>query len=225
MASSRSWSGEWRGPGDQDRQRANPASAIPGCGAACCAVALSMSRQSARVWFPVARRAAVTTAAPTTPRSPPSTPAGMPASKIATQAVCQWTASPTASPAIPPITPPQMAPMTAQRSSSELAPNPRRFVTARSSQPVSAARCHPFRPGRAVDRNRPPQAAQGGRGTVRLGTTARLAARLRARHRSLRLPDALSLAAALAADAELLTLDIRLLRIQAREERVLSPPT
>jgi predicted nucleic acid-binding protein len=46
---------------------------------------------------------------------------------------------------------------------------------------------------------------------------ARLAARLRARHRSLRLPDALSLASALTADAELVTLDRRLARIQARE--------
>jgi predicted nucleic acid-binding protein len=49
--------------------------------------------------------------------------------------------------------------------------------------------------------------------------TARLAAELRGRHRSLRLPDALSLAAATAADAELLTLDIRLIRIQAHEKR------
>jgi predicted nucleic acid-binding protein len=47
---------------------------------------------------------------------------------------------------------------------------------------------------------------------------ARLAAQLRARHRSLRLPDALSLATALAADAELLTLDHRLARIEAREK-------
>lgn len=47
---------------------------------------------------------------------------------------------------------------------------------------------------------------------------ARLAAQLRGRHRSLRLPDALSLATALAADAELLTLDNRLSRIEAREK-------
>ncbi len=46
---------------------------------------------------------------------------------------------------------------------------------------------------------------------------ARLAAELRGRHRSLRLPDALSLAAAIAADAELLTLDNRLARIHAQE--------
>jgi predicted nucleic acid-binding protein len=46
---------------------------------------------------------------------------------------------------------------------------------------------------------------------------ARLAAQLRARHRSLRLPDALALAAAVGSDAELLTLDQRLRRIAARE--------
>jgi predicted nucleic acid-binding protein len=50
--------------------------------------------------------------------------------------------------------------------------------------------------------------------------TARLAAELRGRHRSLRLPDALSLAAAITADAELLTQDIRLIRIQAQEQRI-----
>lgn len=50
---------------------------------------------------------------------------------------------------------------------------------------------------------------------------ARLAAQLRGRHRSLRLPDALSLATALAADAELLTLDNRLSRIEAHEQ---TPP-
>jgi predicted nucleic acid-binding protein len=49
---------------------------------------------------------------------------------------------------------------------------------------------------------------------------ARRAAQLRARHRSLRLPDALSLATALASGAELLTLDQRLKRIAGRE-----PPT
>lgn len=49
---------------------------------------------------------------------------------------------------------------------------------------------------------------------------ARRTAQLRARHRSLRLPDALSLATALAKGAELLTLDQRLKRIAARE-----PPT
>ena len=49
--------------------------------------------------------------------------------------------------------------------------------------------------------------------------TARLAAELRGRHRSLRLPDALSLAAAIAANAELLTLDTRLIRIQAHEKQ------
>jgi len=48
---------------------------------------------------------------------------------------------------------------------------------------------------------------------------ARHAAQLRARHRSLRLPDALSLATALAAGAELLTLDQGLRRIAAREGR------
>lgn len=46
---------------------------------------------------------------------------------------------------------------------------------------------------------------------------ARRAAQLRARHRSLRLPDALSLATARASDAELVTLDHRLRRIAARE--------
>ena len=48
---------------------------------------------------------------------------------------------------------------------------------------------------------------------------ARLAAQLRARHRSLRLRDALALAAALDSDAELLTLDQRLRRIAARDRR------
>jgi predicted nucleic acid-binding protein len=47
---------------------------------------------------------------------------------------------------------------------------------------------------------------------------ARLAAALRARHRSLRLPDALSLATAIAANADLLTLDNRLARIQDHEK-------
>jgi predicted nucleic acid-binding protein len=47
---------------------------------------------------------------------------------------------------------------------------------------------------------------------------ARLAADLRARHRSLRLPDVLSLATALASDAELLTLDQRLRRAARREQ-------
>jgi predicted nucleic acid-binding protein len=47
---------------------------------------------------------------------------------------------------------------------------------------------------------------------------ARLAAQLRARHRSLRLPDALALAVALGSDAELLSLDQRLRRIAAREQ-------
>ena len=47
---------------------------------------------------------------------------------------------------------------------------------------------------------------------------ARLAAQLRARHRSLRLPDAMALAAALSSAAELLSLDQRLRRIAAREE-------
>jgi predicted nucleic acid-binding protein len=46
---------------------------------------------------------------------------------------------------------------------------------------------------------------------------ARHAAQLRARHRSLRLPDALSLAAAHASEAELLTMDHRLRRIASRE--------
>src|SRR4051794_31468154 len=46
---------------------------------------------------------------------------------------------------------------------------------------------------------------------------ARLAAQLRGRHRSLRLPDALALATAVARDAELLSLDQRLRRIAARE--------
>ncbi|MDX6719665.1 MAG: hypothetical protein QOJ63_1919 [Solirubrobacteraceae bacterium] len=46
---------------------------------------------------------------------------------------------------------------------------------------------------------------------------ARQAAQLRARHRALRLPDALSLAAALAGAAELLTFDDTLRRIADRE--------
>jgi predicted nucleic acid-binding protein len=46
---------------------------------------------------------------------------------------------------------------------------------------------------------------------------ARHAAQLRARHRALRLPDALSLAAALAGAAELLTFDDALLRVAERE--------
>ncbi len=47
--------------------------------------------------------------------------------------------------------------------------------------------------------------------------TARAAAALRARHRGLRLPDALSLATALEHDAELLTFDRRLLRVAGAE--------
>lgn len=46
---------------------------------------------------------------------------------------------------------------------------------------------------------------------------ARRAAQLRARHRSLRLPDALSLATALSSEAQLLTLDQRLRRVAERE--------
>jgi predicted nucleic acid-binding protein len=46
---------------------------------------------------------------------------------------------------------------------------------------------------------------------------ARRAAELRARHHSVRLPDALSLATALVSGAELLTLDHRLRRIARRE--------
>jgi predicted nucleic acid-binding protein len=45
---------------------------------------------------------------------------------------------------------------------------------------------------------------------------ARRAAQLRARHRSLRLPDALSLATALSSGAELLSLDSQLRRIAAK---------
>ncbi len=48
---------------------------------------------------------------------------------------------------------------------------------------------------------------------------ARRAARLRARHRSLRLGDALSLATALQNGAQLLTFDQRLRRVAAREQR------
>jgi predicted nucleic acid-binding protein len=48
---------------------------------------------------------------------------------------------------------------------------------------------------------------------------ARRAAQLRARHRALRLPDALSLATALARDAELLTLDRTLQRVADRERQ------
>jgi predicted nucleic acid-binding protein len=51
-------------------------------------------------------------------------------------------------------------------------------------------------------------------------TLARRAAALRADHGSLRLPDALSLAAALANAAELLTLDRRLAQVAARERPV-----
>jgi predicted nucleic acid-binding protein len=47
--------------------------------------------------------------------------------------------------------------------------------------------------------------------------TARLAAQLRARHSALRLPDAFSLATALVADAQLLTLDETLRRAAERE--------
>jgi predicted nucleic acid-binding protein len=47
---------------------------------------------------------------------------------------------------------------------------------------------------------------------------ARRAAGLRARHRSLRLPDALSLATALMAGADLVTLDQRLRRLARSEE-------
>ncbi|MGO8905807.1 MAG: type II toxin-antitoxin system VapC family toxin [Solirubrobacteraceae bacterium] len=47
---------------------------------------------------------------------------------------------------------------------------------------------------------------------------ARSAARLRARHRSLRLPDALSLATATASRAELLSLDSQLRRIAPRAD-------
>jgi predicted nucleic acid-binding protein len=47
---------------------------------------------------------------------------------------------------------------------------------------------------------------------------ARRAAELRARHRALRLPDALSLATALMAGAELVTLDQRLRRVARSEE-------
>jgi predicted nucleic acid-binding protein len=47
---------------------------------------------------------------------------------------------------------------------------------------------------------------------------ARRAADLRAGHRSLRLPDALSLATALMADADLVTLDQRLRRVARREQ-------
>jgi predicted nucleic acid-binding protein len=47
---------------------------------------------------------------------------------------------------------------------------------------------------------------------------ARRAAGLRARHRSLRLPDAMSLATALTAGAELLTLDQRLRRVARGEQ-------
>jgi predicted nucleic acid-binding protein len=48
---------------------------------------------------------------------------------------------------------------------------------------------------------------------------ARLAASIRAQHRSLRLPDALSLATALVADAELVTFDQRLRRVARREQQ------
>ncbi len=47
---------------------------------------------------------------------------------------------------------------------------------------------------------------------------ARRAAQLRARHRSLRLGDALSLATALEHDGQLITLDQRLWRLAAREQ-------
>jgi len=47
---------------------------------------------------------------------------------------------------------------------------------------------------------------------------ARRAAQLRARHRSLRLGDALSLATALEHDAQVITLDQRLRQVAAREQ-------
>jgi predicted nucleic acid-binding protein len=50
-------------------------------------------------------------------------------------------------------------------------------------------------------------------------TVARRAAELRARQRSLRLPDALSLASALESDADLVTLDQRLQRVAQRERK------
>jgi len=50
--------------------------------------------------------------------------------------------------------------------------------------------------------------------------TARRAAEPRAEHRSLRLPDPVSLAAALSADSELLTLDNRLRQIAGRVQAV-----
>ncbi len=54
---------------------------------------------------------------------------------------------------------------------------------------------------------------------------ARRAAQLRARHRSLRLGDALSLATALRHDAQLVTLDQRLRRVAAREQGPPPPST
>lgn len=54
---------------------------------------------------------------------------------------------------------------------------------------------------------------------------AHRAAQLRARHRSLRLGDALSLATALRHDAQLVTLDKRLRRVAAREQDPPSPST
>jgi predicted nucleic acid-binding protein len=48
---------------------------------------------------------------------------------------------------------------------------------------------------------------------------ARLAASIRERHRSLRLPDALSLATALVAEAELVTFDQRLRRVARKEQQ------
>ncbi len=54
-------------------------------------------------------------------------------------------------------------------------------------------------------------------------TVARRAAGLRARHRSLRLGDALSLATALEQDAQLITLDQRLRRVAAREQGASRP--
>ena len=73
----------------------------------------------------------------------------------------------------------------------------------------------PFRAGRATEVDNFLAAARA-RVLAVTAEVARRAAQLRAEHRALRLPDALALASAIEAGAQLLTLDDRLRRIAAR---------